>query len=107
MARWGSRPFTVVASLGPLWVEWGHSKVVVSWLLWFHVWVRSAPDFAQRAENGGLDPSWAFAVFGAPRFSVQEPLNTSSKGPWDLWTENQGAPKTRNPTTTEPTPIFS
>ena len=33
-------------------------------------------------------------VFGAPRFS----------GFWDLWTENRGAPKTRNSTTTDPTP---
>ena len=27
------RRFTVVATLGPRWVEVGHSKVVVSWLL--------------------------------------------------------------------------
>ena len=35
MARWRSRRFTVVATLGPRWVELGHSKVVVSWLFSF------------------------------------------------------------------------
>ena len=30
MARWRSRHFTVVATLGPRWVELGHTKVVVS-----------------------------------------------------------------------------
>ena len=45
-----------------------------------------------------------FGVFGAPRFSVQRPQNTYFKGFWDLWTENRGAPKTPNSTTTDPTP---
>ena len=45
-----------------------------------------------------------FRVFGAPRFSVQRPQNTYSKGFGGLWTENRGAPKTRKPTTTDPTP---
>ena len=41
-----SRHFTVVVTLGPWWVELGHSKVVVSWLLYFHVLFRSAPKFS-------------------------------------------------------------
>ena len=45
-----------------------------------------------------------FGVFGAPRFSVQRPQNTYFKGFWDLRTENRGAPKTPNSTTTDPTP---
>ena len=40
----------------------------------------------------------------APPFSVQRSKNTCSKGFWNLWTENRGAPKTRHPTTTDPTP---
>ena len=42
-------------------------------------------------------------VFGAPLFSVQRSQNTSFKGFWDLWAENRGAPKTPNPTMTDPT----
>ena len=38
----------------------------------------------------------------APRFSVQRSQNTYFKGFWDLWTENRGAPKMPNPTTTDP-----
>ena len=45
-----------------------------------------------------------FGVFGAPRFSVQRSQNACFKGIWDLWTENRGAPKTPNSTTTDPTP---
>ena len=37
MARWRSRHFTAVTTLGPQEVELEHSKVVVSWLLLFHV----------------------------------------------------------------------
>ena len=47
----------------------------------------------------------AFGVFGAPRFSVQRSPNTYLKGFWDLWTENRGAPKTPNATTTDLNPI--
>ena len=47
MAWWRSRHFTVVATLGPRWVELGHSEVVVSWLLYFHVLVKSAPIAAE------------------------------------------------------------
>ena len=37
--------------------------------------------FNQRAENGGLDPSWLiFGFFGAPRFSVQRSQNAYFKG---------------------------
>ena len=60
----------------------------------------------QRAANGGLDPSWLdLAFFGAPRFfrpEVPKSFNNWFLG--DLWTENRGAPKTPNPTTTDPTP---
>ena len=45
-----------------------------------------------------------FHFFGAPRFSVQRPQITYFKGFGDLWTENRGAPKTRNPTLTDLTP---
>ena len=45
-----------------------------------------------------------FGVFGAPRISVQRSQNTCFKGFWDLWTENRGAPKMPNSTTTDPTP---
>ena len=45
-----------------------------------------------------------FRVFGAPRFSVQRPRDPLQSVVWDLWTENRGAPKTRNSTMTDPTP---
>ena len=45
-----------------------------------------------------------FRVFGAPRFSVKRPQNTYFKGFGDPWTEKRAAPKTRNPTTMDPTP---
>ena len=45
-----------------------------------------------------------FGVFGAPRFSVQRSQNPLKQVFWDLWTENRGAPKTPNSTTTDPTP---
>ena len=48
------------------------------------------PAFIQRAVNGGLDPSWLdLAFLGRPDFQS---------------TENWGAPKTPNPTMTDPTP---
>ena len=46
-----------------------------------------------------------FRVFGAPRFSVLTSQHTYFKGLRDLWAENRGAPKMRNPTTTDPTPF--
>ena len=46
------------------------------------------PEIPQRAETDGLDPG------------ARKPFKIF----WDLWTENRGAPKTRNPTTTDPTP---
>ena len=48
MARWRSRHFTAVTSLGPQEVELEHPKVVVSWLLLFHGLFR----FPQIAEHG-------------------------------------------------------
>ena len=51
MARLRSRHFTVVATFGPRWVELGHSKVVVSWLLQFHALFRSAPPQRDRERN--------------------------------------------------------
>ena len=53
---------------------------------------------------GGWSVVVEFHVFGAPRFSVKRSQNTSFKGFWRLWTENRGAPKTRESTTTDPTP---
>ena len=58
----------------------------------------------RECENGGLDPSWMdLAFLGRPLFSAQRSQYTCSKGFWDLWTENRGAPKTPNPTTTDRT----
>ena len=45
-----------------------------------------------------------FDAFGAPRFSVQRSQMTYFKRFWDLWSENRGAPKTQNSTTTDLTP---
>ena len=45
MAGWRSRHFTAVTALGPQEVELEHSKVVVSWLLWFHVLFKIPPIF--------------------------------------------------------------
>ena len=46
MARWSRRHFTAATALGPQEVELEHSKVVVSWLLQFHVF-RNAPHSTQ------------------------------------------------------------
>ena len=46
-----------------------------------------------------------FGVFGAPRFSVQRSQDPLKKVFGDLWTENWGAPKTPNSTTTDLTPL--
>ena len=60
---------------------------------------------SQRAENGGLDPSWLnLAFLGRPDSQFRGPQNPSKQIFWDLWTENRGAPKTPNSTTTDPTP---
>ena len=53
---------------------------------------------------GGWIVVVGFGVFGAPRFSVQRPQSPLKQAFWDLWTENRGAPKTPNPSTTDPTP---
>ena len=45
---------------------------------------------------------WRF--WGAPIFSPEVPKYLFFKGFWDLWTENRGAPKTPNSTTTGLTP---
>ena len=45
-----------------------------------------------------------FGVFGAPQFSVQRSQIPIFKVFWDLCTENRGAPKTPNSTTTDLTP---
>ena len=61
--------------------------------------------FSQRAENGGLDPLWLdLAFLGRPDFLSKRSQSPLKKVFLDLWTENRGAPKTRNPTTTDPTP---
>ena len=56
--------------------------------------------------NGGSDTSWLnLAFLGRPDFpSGQRSPNTYFKGFWDTWTENRGAPKTPNSTTTDLTP---
>ena len=51
---------------------------------------------------GWIRRGWISRFLGAPIFSP-EVQNTHFKGFGDLWTENRGAPKTRNPTTTDPT----
>ena len=45
---------------------------------------------------------WRF--WGAPIFSPEVPQIPIFKGFGDLWTENRGAPKTPNSTTTDLTP---
>ena len=63
------------------------------------------PILYQRAENGGLDPSWLnLAFLGHPDSQSRGPKILVLKGFGDLWTENRGAPKTPNSTTTDPTP---
>ena len=68
MARWRTRHFTVVAALGPQWVELGHSKAVVSWLLQYHVVFRGAPDLARPL--GRLTPNPAPQVRRAHPIAV-------------------------------------
>ena len=59
----------------------------------------------QRAANGGSDPSWLNLAFvGRPDVQSRGPQIPIFKGFWDLWTENRGAPKTPNSTTTDLTP---
>ena len=59
----------------------------------------------QRAANGGSDPSWLnLAFLGRPDFPSRGPQIPIFKGFWGLWTENRGAPKTPNSTTTDLTP---
>ena len=61
--------------------------------------------FCQRAANGGSDPSWLnLAFLGRPDFQSKGPKIHVFKGFWDRWTENRGAPKTPNSTTTDLTP---
>ena len=61
----------------------------------------------QSAETGGLDTSWLdIAFLGGPDFQPRGPQTLLFKGFWDLWTKSRGAPKTRKPTTTHPTPHF-
>ena len=45
---------------------------------------------------------WRF--WGAPNFQSRGRQISVFKGFWDLWTENRGAPKTPNSTTTDLTP---
>ena len=59
----------------------------------------------KRATNGGLDPSCLdLALLGRPDFQSSGPQIPIFRRLRDLWTENRGAPKTPNPTTTDPTP---
>ena len=45
-----------------------------------------------------------FGIFGAPDFQSKGPQIPIFKGFWGLWTENRGAPKAPNSTTTDLTP---
>ena len=68
---------------------------MVFWIRWI----------CQRAANGVFDPSWLdLAFLDRPDFQSRGPKIPVFKGFWNLWTENRGAPKTPNPTTTDPTP---
>ena len=68
----------------------------------------SGRNCAQRAANGGSDPSWLnLAFLGRPDFQSRGLQIPIFKGFWDLWTENRGAPKTPNSTTTDLTPPFA
>ena len=59
----------------------------------------------QRAAKGGLDPSWLdLAFLGRPDFQFRGPQIPIFEGFWDCVQKNRGAPKTANPTTTDPTP---
>ena len=59
----------------------------------------------QRAANGGSDPSWLnLAFLGRPNFPSRGTQILIFKGFGGLWTENRGAQKTPNPTTTDLTP---
>ena len=75
---------------------------------WNSLWEHPLPKkwlLSQRAANGGSDPSWLnLAFLGRPNFSPEVPKIPIFKGFWDLWTENRGAPKTPNSTTTDLTP---
>ena len=51
MARWRSRHFMAVKALGPQEVELEHSKVVVSWLLQFHVLFIGGPKGLSISKN--------------------------------------------------------
>ena len=66
---------------------------------------RIALRIARATKNGGVGSVVVgFRGFwGAPIFRLPNPLKYVL---WDLWTENRGAPKARNPTTTDPTPHF-
>ena len=64
----------------------------------------SSETVSQRAENGGLDPSWLdFAFLGPPYFQSRGPQILIVKG---LGTLNgkSGRPRNAKPTTTDPTP---
>ena len=53
--------------------------------------------------GGWIRRGWIWRFWGAPIFSPEVP-NPLRQVLWDLWTENRGAPKTPNSTTTDPTP---
>ena len=54
MAGWRSRHFTAVAALGPQEAELEHSKVVVSWLLSFHVLFMIPPEHSTYRVKGNF-----------------------------------------------------
>ena len=60
--------------------------------------------FVRGPGMGGGPVVVGFRVFGAPRLSVPRSQNAYFKALWNFWTKNRGAPKTRNPTTTDLTP---
>ena len=78
--------------------EHASKKIRPSKRLELYIFQRNDYQRAEIPENGGLDPWWLdVALFGAPRFSVQRSQNTYFKGFEELWTENRGAQKKRNP----------
>ena len=81
MARWRSCHVTVAATWGPRWVELRRSKVVVSWLLYFHVLFRSAPKGPKVEKKRGRSDTAANANanFDAPRKFASEFLPPNLK----------------------------
>ena len=78
MARWRSRHFTAVTTLGFQEVELEHSKVVVSWLLLFHMLFSEDKfdhDKAQKSAISGRRLHWRLSSLYV-QFSKTSPLKS-------------------------------